>query len=887
MKNENIKFRTIVILAVLALSIYSLLPSWKVHSLSGEEKEAFKKANPEEVKKAVNFGLDLAGGTHVVVEVDTKGLKEEDKVDALDRSLEIVRNRVDQFGVSEPIIAKSGENRIVADLAGVNAENARKLIGSTAKLEFKLVSSQEKFLPVLNRIDAHLQAKTANLTATTVDSTKKEDIPDAGLLGGVTEIAELTDDSKAVINKDTLPSASGDSIAAASVVAESTKEEVNTSTSEGLQSFKDRPFASRLIRLGNDLGVLEGDVESIKTILAEKPIQALIPHDLQLTFGMGLETLQDGRKAKRFFALKRRAEMDGEEITDAKVQRTQTGDVSVDLKFGGLGPKKFSMVTGNNIQRQLAIVLDGQVVSAPVIQARISTGNAQITGLEDYEEARQLAVVLRAGALPAPMEIIEMRSVGATLGQENINSGMYAALIGFALVIVFMVFYYAGSGVNAVVALIFNVLIIGAIMSMFHATLTLPGIAGIILTIGMAVDANVIIFERIREEIRAGRTARTAIEAGFDKAFSTIFDANVTTFLTAMILYNIGAGPIKGFGLTLMIGILASMFTALYVTRYLYIIKGISDSNKLSIGSGVKAINDPKLPFIPNRKPFVSISVLLVIASLTLVFTKGLNYGIDFTGGNLLTLNFEGDVNESDIKAALKDFESPRVQTSTATTGDLHFLVSIEKQGKGSSVKESVVDALNAASLKHEILNEEMVGPSIGAELKKDALVAILWALAIIIAYIWARFGKIGFGFGLASVLALSHDVIITLGIIALFGLQVDAAIIAALLTIVGYSLNDTIVVFDRIRENTLTGRGDYATKVNESINQSLSRTFITSFTTLFVIVALVSMGGIAVKDFAWAMLIGVVVGTYSSMFVASPFVVWWQSRKPTKIGEV
>jgi len=890
MKKNNNGMRGFIILGILALSIISLYPSWQVHSLQGDEKTNFIKTNPKVANKAINFGLDLAGGTNIVVEIDKSGLKPDEAEDALERSLEIVRNRVDQFGLSEPNITPSGDKRIVADLAGVDAEEARALIGETALLEFKLVTEQERMTQVISAIDQSLRKRAQGLNEeSATDSligadTVEADTADAEAAEADAEaekaLAMLTADHTVEI-EDT---AADTTATADTAKADTGKADKMLSADDLNQSDEMGPFSS-LLAAGGGSSIREEDIPKAKRILENPAIKALVPRDLEFAWGRGFEELQNGNKVKELFILKRHAEMDGKEIADARPQRVadglSAGQISVNLTFKGIGPRMFATVTGNNIKRRLAIVLDGQVISAPVIQDRIANGNAQITGLDDMAEAKQLAVVLRAGALPAPMKIIELRSVGATLGEDNINSGINAMLLGMALVVLFMIIYYMKSGMIAVLALLFNVIIIGAVMSMFNATLTLPGIAGIILTIGMAVDANVIIFERIREELAAGKTARSSIAAGYEKAYSTILDANITTFLTAFILYKIGSGPIKGFGLTLMIGILASLFTALTVTRYVFDVTLKDNStNKMSIGKGFKFLNEAKYQIIPNAKPFAMVSAALVIVSLLLLPTKGLNFGIDFTGGHVVTVQFEEGVTTESIRQSLQTegMENAIVRTLGE---DNRFLISLQSdENEQFSASESVQKALQAEGHSFEVINEDIVGPSIGSELRSDAIWAIFWSLFIIILYIWVRFGKHGLGFGVGAVVALAHDVTITLGIFALLGLEFDAAVIAALLTIVGYSLNDTIVVFDRIRENTLLlGRDTFDNRVNLSINQSLSRTAITSITTLLVVLVLVVLGGSSIQDFSIAMTIGVLVGTYSSIFVASPFITWWTHR--------
>lgn len=893
MKDKNLGFRLAIILLVIGVCVWSLRYSVEFHSLEGDAKEQYRKDNPKNVAQAVNFGLDLAGGTHIVLELDSTGLTEEKLRDAQEQTLEIIRNRVDKFGVSEPVIAASGINRIVVDLAGVPAAEARSIVGNTAKLEFRMLTEYEQFANVFPRIQQFVDNKVAQVVAPTTEGAEGDLSNPAAATPSTDIIDESTEDilGQAAPQADPAKTAElPEGSVAATTVAD--KDPSLDALPAVYRPFAKKPFAEHFLPQGGTFAIVEDDIEAVKALFEEPAIQNLIPPSMSMAWGYGFETLEGQVKAKLFYPVKTRKEMGGKYVTDAKHMRTAEGIV-VDLTLGGLGPKRFYTITKNNVGKRMAIVLDGQVVSAPNINGAISGGRASITGMADLKEAKQLAVILKAGALPVKSEIVELREVGASLGVENVNSGLFAGAVGLALVIGFMVVYYMGAGINAVIALIINMIILGAIMSMFHATLTLPGIAGIILTIGMAVDANVIIFERIREELRSGKSSRMAIHNGYAKAFTSIIDANVTTFLTAFILFQIGSGPIKGFGLTLMIGIAASLFTALYLTRFIFdVFAKDSDTAKMSIGGGLPILNNPKFDVIGKSKGFIILSSALVVISLGLVFGKGLNYSIDFKGGNIITVDVEGEANPQTIEQALKagGLSVGSVKSISSATGDKqHIMISIsadekvDAQTKASAdTREEVMAALSKSNIKAEIISEDLVGPSIGKDLKNDAMKAVFWSLLIILAYIRLRFGKNGFGFGLGSIVALAHDVIITLGIFAALGFQVDAAIIAAILTIVGYSLNDTIVVFDRIRENTeLMGTDSYANKVNASVNQSFSRTFITSLTTGIVVVILALFGGIAIKEFAVAMTIGVVVGTYSSVFIASPFVIWWSSKRP------
>jgi SecD/SecF fusion protein len=577
--------------------------------------------------------------------------------------------------------------------------------------------------------------------------------------------------------------------------------------------------------------------------------------------------------------------MGGDDIVDARPERVadgvSAGEVAVKLRFGGIGPKKFSAVTAANINKQMAIVLDNQVISAPVIRDRIPNGDAQITGLDDMAEANRLAVVLRAGALKAPMKIIESRSVGATLGEENISQGFGSGAIGLIICLLFMVAYYRLGGLIASLGMIINTLVTAAVMSLFNATLTLPGIAGFILVVGMSLDANVIIYERIREELKNGLTARAAVAKGYERAFTAILDSNLTTVLTGLILYKIGTGSVKGFGLTLTIGILTSLFCAITVTRAVLDWKlAKRDATTLSIGNGIKAINEANLQIIPHRKRFGLISTILIIASIACIVVKGFDFSIDFTGGQVYTIQYQDNAkHETDLNKALSaaGISGTKVRSLGGTSAN-SYQVSLRTDD--ANFETTMAKAFEAAGQKCEIVAKDTVGPTIGAELRFNAILSVILAWLGILLYVWFRFGKFGLGFGVAAVLGLVHDTIITLGFISAFSLSFDGALIASLLTMIGYSVNDTIVNFDRIRENTsVYGSANFGETINRSLNQCFSRTMVTSLTTLFVCVILAVMGGSSIRDFGLVQCFGILVGTYSSVCICSPIVLWWSNR--------
>ena len=881
MNKKKFGMRELIILLVIVLSVYTVWPSIQVHTKKGEEKQTFLKENPKVGAKSINFGLDLAGGTAITLEIDKSNVKGDDIKDIQEQSLEIIRNRVDQYGLSEPQISPSGDDRIVVELAGVDDSTAKALVGSTAKLEFKILAEAEKFTQVVGLIDQYLTRQTTDIVADSAatDSTAKDSTV-----------------AKADSAKDTLPKEATKTLSDDELLGKAPAAEVAaTDSAKDSAAVKAQPasevgvaLSAYYLSFGNGGFIAEENVEKVKKLLATDGVQKLIPRDVAFAFGSGLEPVQrDSKiKAKRLYLLKRRAEMAGDDVVDARPYRVSdgvsAGEVAVSLKFGGIGPKKFSAVTAANIGKQMAIVLDNQVISAPVIRDRIPNGEAQITGLDDMAEANRLSVVLRAGALKAPMKIIESRSVGATLGEENIVQGFGSGAIGLILCLVFMVAYYRLGGLIASFGMVINTLVTAAVMSVFNATLTLPGIAGFILVVGMSLDANVIIYERIREELKNGLTARAAVAKGYERAFGAILDSNLTTVLTGLILYKIGTGSVKGFGLTLTIGILTSLFCAITVTRSILDWRlAKADRTTLSIGSGFKAINEANLQIIPNRRRFGLVSMILIVASIAFIAVKGFDFSIDFTGGQVYTVQYQdSDKHEKDLSKALSaaGISGTKVRTLGGTSAN-SYQISM-RASDDAQFELKMAQAFEKAGQKCEIVAKDNVGPTIGKELRFNAILSVILAWLGILIYVWFRFGKFGLGFGVAAVLGLVHDTVITLGFISAFGLSFDGALIASLLTMIGYSVNDTIVNFDRIRENTAVyGSSNFAETINKSMNQCFSRTMVTSLTTLFVCVILAVMGGSSIRDFGLVQCFGILIGTYSSVCICSPVVLWWSKR--------
>ncbi len=865
MKRET-GFRTAILLIILVLCGISLAPTVMVFSkdndpnlpLEEREREIYKRENPKIASKSMNLGLDLAGGTHIVVEIDRAKLDESAGRDVLDRSLEIIRNRVDQYGLSEPVITKSGDNRIVADLAGMGAEDARRLIGATAMLEFKLVAEPEEIRATLNRVDAFLASRQQ----------KAGGAAPAQAARGRTAVED-------VFGRVVSDTASLDSLLAQDAAADDSALADNDPGAY--------PFSAYLLPVGRDIGVLTENVDAVRRLLQDREVQQVIPSRYQFLWSREETALGNGQKVRVLYILKRRAEMTGSTIADATFQHAQgglnAGEMEVGLTFKGIGPKEFARITGANVGKQLAIVLDSVVYSAPVIQGRIPNGRASITGLGSVTEAKQLAVVLRAGALPVPMKIVELRSVGPSLGEENIRKGVMAALVSLVLILGIIIAYYRTAGVIASCALVFNMIITVSVLSAFGATLTLPGIAGLALTLGMAVDANILIMERIRDEIDGGRSLRAAIDAGYQKAFRAILDSNLTVLGTAAILYYVGVGPIKGFGLTLLIGVGASMFTAIIVSRLIFDIM-LKNPARTSIAFGrtIPFLKNIRMQVIPKARIYISISVAVLLVSAGALIFKGPDLGIDFTGGHVYQMQMDGQADAEDIRERLEAIGiEPTVQTLGGIASN-EVLIYTQLAENDSLQRLEVLAALSDGQL----VREETVGPTIGADLKKAAIIAVLLSLILIVAYIWFRFGVNGLGYGLAGVVALANDAFVTLGIFVLLGWQINLEFVAAILTIIGYSINDTIVIFDRVREISSSGqsRESFAEQVNRANDESFSRTITISFLVTLSIVILVTMGGSSIRSMNVALLIGSIAGTYSTIALACPFAVWWHNRR-------
>ena len=600
--------------------------------------------------------------------------------------------------------------------------------------------------------------------------------------------------------------------------------------------------------------------------------------------GAGNEILPSMDQEGTFYILERAPVVTGDELVDAQPDFDQNGRPAVSFRFDPTGARKFGDYTAENIGSPFAIVLDGEVISAPVIQSHIPGGSGIITGNFTVEDSTSLAVLLRAGALPAGLEFLEERTIGPELGADSIEAGQIACIVAFVMVLVFMFMAYGTFGLFANIALIINVGLIFGLLSLIGATLTLPGIAGIVLTIGMAVDANVLVFERIREEMKSAKGPARAIELGYEKALSAITDANITTFITAVILYAMGSGPVRGFAITLGLGIITSVFTAIFVTRLIVII-WFERKRPKSVLQGRTLRLVPEITnwdFFKRWRLSLGLSAVLIVIAGGSFLLQGLNYGIDFRGGTTIRTEAPQPVDIGLYRDAMQplqlgDVTITEVFDPTFAEDQNVAMIRIQAQQDQESVSADVIadveTALQAVSPDLKFTSVESVGPKVSGELITTAMIAVALAIGAVLIYIWLRFE---WQFALGAVIALVHDVVLTIGIFSELQIQFDLAIIAALLTIVGYSLNDTVVVFDRVRENLRKYKKKSLNEVlNISINETLSRTMMTSVTTLLALLALFILGGDVIRGFVFAMIWGVIIGTYSSVFVASTVLLW------------
>lgn len=769
-------------------------------------------------------------------------------------AFEVLRERIDGFGVTQPNIQRVGSSgRILVELPGARDINrAQELLSSTAQLEFWETIPQEE--QALSQFLFAADSKVAEINARVSQDEVEALLENA---------ADSLSNSNPLLSKLIAPAPGSNAFVRAAVK----------------------------------------DTAEIGGYLRNNEVKALLPAAVKFT-KFAWQRVGDDAEIVELYALKSNREglprISGDVVSDAQDTFDQFGKPAVSMTMNTKGAREWERMTGDVYQNQtgIAIVLDNKVYTAPgVSSGPISGGRSEITGDFTINETKDIANVLRAGKLPASAEIVQSEIVGPSLGQEAISSGFISFMIAMVFVLLWMIFYYGRAGLFADIALILNIVLIFGVLTSLGAVLTLPGIAGIVLTIGMSVDANVLVFERIREELRKGKGLALSISDGFSNALSSILDANITTGLTAVVLFLFGSGPIKGFATTLLIGILTSLFTAIFVTRLFiegYLVK---KGRQLTFATPLTANLFSKIDFkfIASRKIAYAVSNVLILASLGSLATKGLQEGVDFVGGRTYQIRFEQEVSPSEISGELNEVfgsgtnvktfgAANQIKVTTAYKVDVEGLeVDQEIQGKLFDVLQkymsagtSLEDFVAPAEGKDVgILQSVKVGPTIADDIKKNAFLAIIGSLTIVFLYILMRFRK--WQFSLGAVTAVFHDVLIVLGVFSFtsafmpFNMEIDQAFIAAILTVIGYSLNDTVVVFDRIREVVNTKGWKKGTHVNEALNSTLSRTLNTSLTTLIVLLAIFIFGGESLRGFMFAMIVGIVVGTYSSLFIATP----------------
>ena len=812
---------------------------------------------------------------------------------AVANSYNVLRNRIDRFGVTQPSIQQLGNTgRILVELPGVKEpERVRKLLQGTASLEFWPTFDNADIAPYLQEADAALAA--------TVE-------PDSALVAEA-DVKEAASDSSSVLS-----------------------DEVNASASDAkalAEYRKAHPLFAVLqpsgFRSGACIGFANGsDTAKVNRLLNQPEVKGIFPPEFRPVWSVKPSTYVKGGNIFELVAIKvatrdGKAPLDGGAVTDARVsyngQGVNKGNPSVSMTMNAEGASIWARLTKDNVGHQIAIVLDDLVYSYPNVNSAITGGSSEITGNFDVEEATDLANVLNSGKLPAPAKIIQEQVVGPTLGSESIKAGLISFVIAFLLVLVYMIFFYSGAGFVADIALLCNVLLLFGTLVSFGAVLTLPGIAGLVLTMGMAVDANVIIYERVKEELAAGKGLSKAIADGYSNAYSAIIDGQVTTLLTGIVLFIFGSGPVQGFATTLIIGIITSVVTSIFITRIIF-------DDRVSKGKNVSFENNltkdflkhTNVNFIDKKKYSYLFSGILIVIAIASISFKGFTYGVDFTGGRTYVVRFDTPVTAEQVRSAaenefgetveVKQFggESQMKITTKYKVDQESTDVDAEIEGKlynalkGFFAEKDMTLGEFTSTLDNPngIISSDKVGPTIANDMKRSAIFAVLIALFVIFAYIAVRFN--GWTWGLGGVLSLAHTAIIVIGFFSLFSgilpfnLDVDQTFIAAILTIIGYAINDNVVIFDRIREfKVLHPKTDFKTNANIALNSTLTRTINTSVSTLVTMLAIAIFGGESIRGLSVALILGICFGTYASIFIGTPIMydayVWNEKRKAAK----
>lgn len=822
----------------------------------------------------------------------------------IDRSFEILRTRIDKFGVTQPNIQRlQGTNRIQIELPGIdNPERVRKLLQGVAKLEFFEVFETAEFAPIYNKV---------NETLARVEKAEKKNnvsaIPSADSLAmakaPASDYASLSNgDSTTSTETSAVSQQEKDSLAAALAAAKA----------DSIKQDSALAAAGPLARLlGNYYEYLVANVKDtakINRYLARPEARAIIPTNMKFLWGVKPDENLQKQTGKDYLILypirterDGSAPLEGNVIVDARPDLNDRGQPEVTMDMNSVGAKEWKRLTAKNIKKKIAIVLDNRVYSAPVVQNEIPSGRSSISGSFTREEAMDLANILKAGKMPVPTRIVEEAVVGPTLGAESISQGLTSILIGFIAIIIFMIAYYAGAGIVADLAVLLNVFLILGILVPVGAVLTLPGIAGIVLTIGMAVDANILINERIKEELRHGLPLKDAVINGYKMASSSIWDANITTMIAGFFLFYFGSGPVQGFATTLLIGICTSLFTSLFVTRLI-------SEGRIEKGQDLKFFTEAtknilanvNFDFVGKRKMAYAVSGTIIGAGLIYLVTVGPNLGVDFSGGWSYVVQFDNEVTTDQVRAALTDDlqgapevklfgESTRVKITT------NYLIADASEDAAAKVEAAVNAGLaKVEGVKGVIQSSSKVGPTVASDIRDKSLLAVILSLIGIFGYVWLRFRKWQFASG--ATLALFHDALVVISLYSIFrhilpfSLEIDQNFIAAILTVVGYSVNDTVVIFDRVRtmlrENPVTNAEERKALLNKALNSTLSRTVVTSVTVFLVVLILLLFGGETIRGLSFALLVGVVAGTYSTIFIAIPFVAdAWKDEEAKQVS--
>lgn len=813
---------------------------------------------------------------------------------AIANSFNVLRSRIDRFGVASPNIQRIGTSgRIIVELPGVKEpERVRKLLQGTANLEFWETFENSEII---------MQLEDANRIIKIYEDTRKaKETAPSGTEANAT--LPVTADSLANV-KDT------------SLLARLVAQDTLNAGSENFPLFELlRPNLTqdRQPMPGPVIGyALATDTGKVNTWLKLPQVISLFPKGLRPMWT--IKSIDPNETTYALVAIRAtsaegKAPLTGSVVTDARRTTEQKGGFGVSMSMNAEGAKTWSRMTSDNINRSIAIVLDNYVYSYPTVNGEISGGTSSITGNFTSNDAEDLANVLKSGKMPAPAKIVQEAVVGPSLGQESINAGLLSFVLAFVFVLLYMWFYYGQAGTTANIALLSNVLILFGAMASFGAVLTLPGIAGIVLTLGMAVDANVIIYERIKEELKAGSNQRVAIKEGYRNAMSAIVDGQLTTLITGVILFFLGTGPVKGFATTLVVGIVTSLATSIFISRLVFEWmlskdKLISFGNKFTISFGESTHFD----FLGMRKKAYVFSIAISLIGLAFIFTKGMSYGVDFSGGRTYVVKFDKPVETNEVRQQIaSQFDASAEVKQFGPNNQMKITTKYKIEENSEQVDKEVVGKLYDAvkgffaapvtldefsstdTNPFGVISSEVVGPTIANDLKTKAVLAVILALVAIFIYIAVRFSR--WQFGLGGVVSLFHDTLFTISVFSIgagllpWSMDVDQSFIAAILTIIGYSINDTVVIFDRIRENRLLfPKLGWREQINDAINSTIMRTINTSLTVLIVLLTIFIFGGEVIRGFSFALIVGVLIGVYSTVFIATPIAFELVRRKDEK----